>query len=118
MERRRLLESAGALAGLGTCAKLASGQDSGASFDTKTLEFWSKQVRAPLDALGSETKGNSPEEPAFVYFDSAKKEFTLATDMDDSDLPESGDLGVTVRVERFRPSVSDAGAFQGPATGS
>jgi hypothetical protein len=116
MERRQFIEFAALLGAAGLGAEIAIADQAGASVDSKTLDFWIKQVRKPVLAMGSgiESKGGppSPEEPAFVYFDPEKKTFSMATDLDDTDLPTTGDLNVGVRVTRFRPSVSDASTFQ------
>lgn len=123
MNRRKLL-------GLGSAFPLAYlleahalqatvGQSEG-NFDQETFDFWTKVVRSPNEALtkGIQFMGAAPPEPAFVYWDPTAKTFTPATEIDNKDLPASGDATVNVNVQRFRLSTADAQAFAGAQTGS
>lgn len=103
---------------------LAQGVESGADIDAldpAIMEFWSNHVRRPSYDfnLGVERRGVDGAEPTVLLYEPSVG-FISASEVDDDVfakryaklMPEKGQVNVSVRVQRFRPSRESQESFQ------
>jgi hypothetical protein len=106
-------------------ATAASPQAPSTGFDAGVFDFWSSKVRTPYNDFVNHQQSQGVQAPApqdsTFLFASASKGLTLATVLtadDIPDLPDSGDVSVSVKVDRFRPSKADQAALASLQTGT
>ena len=85
----------------------------GTVFDQSVYDFWTNKVSAPYDNFlsGVVVKGGQapPRNSTFIFpSTSGLVPATLLKPTDIQGFPDSGDVDVSVSVERFRPSPADA----------
>jgi hypothetical protein len=112
--------SCGGLSVLGAwLSPLALAQTAPEALDQETLAFWTGEVRKPSEAFarGLRLQGGPQFQPEFVYYDEARG-FQAPGDIDDAQLPAKGSMNVSVRVQRFRPSLRSKATFESVQGGS
>jgi hypothetical protein len=92
-------------------------------FDQGVFDFWTSKVRNPYqDYLdGVTTRGGHPEPTDATFVFPSNKGLVPAGTLAPTDIdkfPENGDMDISVHVERFRPSATDAAALVDLQTGT
>jgi hypothetical protein len=100
-------------------AAAVAAQTRPASFDAETFAFWTNEVRKTSHAFarGLYLQGGPAFQPEFVYYDQTRG-FQAPGTIDESGLPKSGSVNVSVRGQRFRPSVKARQLFENVQSGS
>src|SRR5262249_4265449 len=77
------------------------------SVDQSVINLWTEEVKSPYTAFqkGLGLKGGPSYQPAFAFY-SGKGAFLAPSEIPTTDLPAKGQVNVSFRVERFRPSDS------------
>ncbi len=87
--------------------------------DPSIISFWTEDIRRPSEAFAKNLTllGGPSYQPAFVYYISPGI-FQAQTEIGTDDLPEKGQVNVSLRVERFRPSHGSSALFSKVQSGS
>ncbi len=88
-------------------------------FDHSVVNFWTQEVRKPYEAFqnGVALKGGPAYHPGFAYY-AGPGSFLASSEIPTDDLPATGQVSVSLRVERFRPSDSSRELFHDAQSGS
>lgn len=123
INRRQFVNSAmGSAAVLAFAEELlaSSTQTSDSAVANKSvLKFWTQEIKQPYNDFknGQSPKAGPSYQPAFAFY-SGPGVFLAPQEIKTDDLPEKGQVGVSIRVERYRPSEASKALFANVQSGS